>query len=457
MDVTFDIPILPDDFQSTSDSSLAEFTDTSSPFWQGEYQESHMIPMMEEEQSPPISDPEYVSFDPLDEFQNGSMNFPQVQDECDQEITDSKRGRKRRRKDDDLDELKDEPVPMNESNISRVQLSRDDLLKVSSKQFEDFITQITANLTLTAAEQKEIKRQRRLVRNRESAQASRLRKKENMDVLQQKISQLQNENSQLNKKVAQLEVENNKLRGEVTMFRRQFGNPSQQQTNQKSLSSLESNQQQGKKRTQQLSQNMKRTGVVTLIVLFSFGLFLKMNIQQPVARREQVPEVLSPHMKLHQGRQLLEFKDNSNVRIEKYSYPRMEEFDENKIEEIPKFFETTEAPRESVKDFVNHSLPIADISEFEEDPDLSYWYFNEEKSSPRNTTYLTCSDLKQIPNPPSETSMKTDDPFYITLVVPNHSLNPEMALPSSENETTSVLEITCEVLSVRTVTKPIIS
>jgi len=63
--------------------------------------------------------------------------------------------------------------------------------------------------------QKEIKRQKRLIKNRESAQASRERKKRYLQGLEEKVEELSNNNMTLNNKVRSLEEENRYLREQL--------------------------------------------------------------------------------------------------------------------------------------------------------------------------------------------------------------------------------------------------
>jgi hypothetical protein len=96
-----------------------------------------------------------------------------------------------------------------------VSISRDDLLKFTSEDLESYVKALSATRPLTTAENKEIKRQRRLIKNRESAQQSRKRKKDKVGDLETQVSQLQGVNEERKAKLDELQAENVILKAEV--------------------------------------------------------------------------------------------------------------------------------------------------------------------------------------------------------------------------------------------------
>ena len=120
-----------------------------------------------------------------------------------------KRGRKRRRTDEGSVE-----VTGDEEDVAFVALSREELLEISSRELEERTKKLMAIRPLTAAEQREIKRQRRLIKNREYAQASRAKKKGNMSEINYRLQSLEDENEELKRQVALLQAKCNDLSNE---------------------------------------------------------------------------------------------------------------------------------------------------------------------------------------------------------------------------------------------------
>jgi len=147
-----------------------------------------------------------------------------------------------------------------------VTLSRDDLLRFSSEQFEDFVSQVTDAREPTQSEKNELKRQRRLIKNRESAQASRQRKKSRADELERKVNDLTNENSVLKENISALSTENAQLKSEVGFLQAVVNKSGI--TNMFSLSPTNYTSNFSGKQ-----QNGIPPGLVLMVVLFSFGLF----------------------------------------------------------------------------------------------------------------------------------------------------------------------------------------
>jgi hypothetical protein len=112
---------------------------------------------------------------------------PEKHDRPEKEKSKSKKKSKKRGRNETTDS----------SDVSRVRLSREDLLRVSSKDLEDFAGRCAAEKPLSAEEVREIKRQRRLIKNREYAQASRVKKKDHLKEIEARFNDLEEENYNL--------------------------------------------------------------------------------------------------------------------------------------------------------------------------------------------------------------------------------------------------------------------
>jgi len=95
-------------------------------------------------------------------------------------------------------------------------LTREELLSFSSEQYEEFVSQVTDVRDLTPFENNELKRQRRLIKNRESAQASRQRKKSHIDDLERRVKELNSENISLKDNLSAVSSENRQLKNDLS-------------------------------------------------------------------------------------------------------------------------------------------------------------------------------------------------------------------------------------------------
>lgn len=81
-----------------------------------------------------------------------------------------------------------------------LELSRDELLNMTSDSLEVYAQRLASSRPLTVDEQKKFKRQRRLIKNRESAQLSRMRKKAYVDELEKQIADINDEKDKLRRR-----------------------------------------------------------------------------------------------------------------------------------------------------------------------------------------------------------------------------------------------------------------
>jgi len=99
--------------------------------------------------------------------------------------------------------------------VLHVNFTREELLNLTSEEFEEHIQRIANVRPLSGSEKVAIKRQRRLIKNRESAQASRQRKKDYVGELEKKVGDLESGNSKLKEQYSSLTAENRELKNEV--------------------------------------------------------------------------------------------------------------------------------------------------------------------------------------------------------------------------------------------------
>ena len=134
-------------------------------------------------------------------------------------------------------------------------MDKDKLLTLSSKKLDEYVNSLSRPLTID--EEKQLKRQRRLIKNRESAQLSRQKKKQYVEDLERKVQTLTAQNENLQNQVGQLSEANQQLGEQVTYlqnFIQEQGHqlPSQQLFNKNTAATA---------------------GICMFVILFSFGLF----------------------------------------------------------------------------------------------------------------------------------------------------------------------------------------
>jgi hypothetical protein len=156
-------------------------------------------------------------------------------------------------------------------------LSKEELLKLSTKGTENMVQ-------VPREDEKQLKRQKRLIKNRESAQLSRLRKKIYIEELEKKVTHLTGDNDALTKQVSSLTNDKKRLQEEVLYLQSIIKqNPD--------LSSALAN-----RKPPFQPKNVKAAGVCLLIMLFSMGLLFNSNQNSNLpfskASREEIPEVI---------------------------------------------------------------------------------------------------------------------------------------------------------------------
>jgi len=140
-----------------------------------------------------------------------------------------------------------------------VLLSVDKLSAMSSQKLEEYAQNLAELRPLTSEEEKQLKRQKRLIKNRESAQLSRQRKKHYVEELEAQVKALTAENLQMQAQMQQINTKNQQLESQVLYWR---GLSQQEQLAVAEDSKLFN------------SKNTAKAGLCVLVILFSFGLFM---------------------------------------------------------------------------------------------------------------------------------------------------------------------------------------
>jgi len=280
----------------------------------------------------------------------------------------------------------------------KVTLSRDELLNLSSKQFEAYVKQLEGNKTLSDEEKKELKRQRRLIKNRESAQASRQRKKSYIDELEKKVMNLTNENSNLYDKVSTLTKENDQLKTEVLYLQNVISKSG-------FVDVLSSGVQKVKSLKNDVKNTLTTSGIAFCILLFTFGILFNFNLDSnPFIESfsDNIPELLPGRLFTEENEG---FKLTSNDKqffdffspISDYSNKRLEEQYKKK-----KAFDMKEKiiTLQSNEHISSKSLPVEN-EELNKNKNPTVYAVTLPSS---NTTYLICdynstlSQFQGLPN-----------------------------------------------------------
>lgn len=140
-----------------------------------------------------------------------------------------------------------------QGDVSSVALPREKLLVLSSNELDQVAEKFKSERPLTPQEAEELRRQRRLIKNRESAAQSRQRKKDLMEQLQQKLDEVQQENTSLKQLVQDLQKENACLKQNQARSYEMGKNPCNMPDQPQQLS--------------QATNTTKRTGITLLVYL----------------------------------------------------------------------------------------------------------------------------------------------------------------------------------------------
>jgi len=320
-----------------------------------------------------------------------------------------------------------EIAPNPEQNLLN---DKEKLLTMSSKKLEEYVQSLARPLTID--EEKKLKRQRRLIKNRESAQLSRQKKKQYVEDLERKVQALTAETESLRTQVNQLTNNNLQLEEQVTCLQN-FINEQGHEVPVPGQS------------VQLFNKNTAATaGICMFVILFSFGLFFSAGTAPGAV------DFASP--KVYTGRTLAEYPA---IEGPKETYPQIsaKRFNRDFDEEI-EFPQTKRAKVELVTEL--------DDADWEEEIDSGFTVAvpnnkpshqivvrPETETKPANSSFIYCSEAHQLTGPIIESPPQNDGPI-INILLPAAVLNgtiPFMNDLISEPEN-SLFEVSCQVLNI---------
>jgi len=381
-----------------------------------------------------------------------------------------------------------EPLPSPTGPDAQVALPRDQLLSISSKSMDQYVETLSSTRSLSMDEQKELKKQKRLIKNRESAQLSRERKRAYINQLEDKIQLLVMENNQL-------KDENLGLRQALSHY--QVVPPSMATTS-SSVSTIKSEPavDYASKKIDPIQQHQTKmggllsiggnksatakAGVCLLIVFFTFGLF--MNAANNSGSNSSVSRLFSVP-KTREALPDVPFTEREIVRLG-YKRTMLEAFpevlDEDNddyndisVRQLPEKVSASESPSPAPHRHI-HPIEVQSAGIFKVSYSTKPAQFlpvGNEKDTPHehdsdngNRTYMLFldprPDLVDQHEPDVDTTSSTGlvpmkspslPPMIISLVVPK-DIGKNGSFPLLPNEGVraedSLVEITCQVLDV---------
>jgi len=288
-------------------------------------------------------------------------------------------------------------------NVKKDPIKQEKLF-ICGKEYEQYVELLTTQRELTQREKNELKRQRRLIKNRESAQASRQRKKSFLEDLEKKVHSLKMENDSLKEKIAELKNEKEQLKKEVAS---------------KNFDS----------RALDLQQILQSNDLKSF---FAFGWFFK-NLMyhhdsvKAMLELKRQSEAISaknmfvlgdiPSQEIDRRRLAIKPENPDRMVTRSTKRKRGENLSQQKKIKTRKISQTNQQ----------------NINFLGGNPKITNWK--------PNTTYLMCSNVCQI-SPPSDVQNFGNSPQMISFLIPPDSLGSSEEISQG---TPSVLEVTCSV------------
>jgi len=296
---------------------------------------------------------------------------------------------------------------------------------MSSQNLDEYIQDVSKTRSLTPEEEKQLKRQRRLIKNRESAQMSRQKKKQETENLKNRVNDLTKENQQLRLQMEQTKTRNHELEQQVAYLREiikqnQIPTPPGDNIFNKNSTAV--------------------AGLCMFVILFSFGLFFAspVNPHTPPALTDYAT---TSGNRMYTGRTLAALPEpprSSEIAVKRHNnfddYPPIkrarisELMDEAKWnDETPLAIGSPEKPRSSQLVLSPPRVPEA---------------------KPGNASYVYCSEAHQLITATSD-SEKLDFGSIVTVLLPAGALNGTVPVHLIDNNPAGALfEVSCRILNI---------
>jgi len=268
----------------------------------------------------------------------------------------------------------------------KVTLSRDELLCLTSDEFDNYVKLLEMRNSLSQEENRELRRQRRLIKNRESAQASRLRRKRYVEELEKTIDKLEHENTMLRN-------ENEKIDGEKNILAEKLFNS--QKEDQSKMIKLFFSGIYHLSRVMYQNENdkdrgrctIRASGIMIVIFMFSVGILLggKGTMSKELNNFE-----MKKHVEKKDKRSLIPFESHMESDYSLQAKYIGDCFESNIIQE---------------PDYTSYTV------------DQLYPNINWKS----NTNYIVC-DKVSVLNPPERFCKSSEGPLFLSLLFPKDHL-----------------------------------
>ncbi|KAH3767768.1 hypothetical protein Pelo_292 [Pelomyxa schiedti] len=344
--------------------------------------------------------------------------------------------------------------------VGGVKLPRSTLLKMSSCDIQEYARSVTSARVLTTDEVRDLKKQKRLVRNRESAQLSRQRKREQIEHLEEIVRNLTHDNDTLKKVASDLRTQMATIQAENAHLKKQILDMESRNTPHVHAPTTTPHPP-----LPISSKRIKVTGLAFMLVLFVFGMGVSMYWPRFEVPRLELPvesgTSLQPIMN--------SFAHSNTPRVSRVLMEAVMEGDTTPIiEELTNDFDAqilpvisappllsaeTEKTADNLLVLSNPEPQIPPMGDAQEDaaplklPEISPSPLPSDPNwAPKNMTYLVAENILRLdPAWSTPNVLFGDDPSF-ALLVPYSSLN--RMNDSTSLGSNDLVEVMCTVVGV---------